>query len=175
MIRVPFWISWAAKSPLSVIRDVPTQTRMLLHVSRCFLIQHSLRIRTQRSAPLGFLHRPYRRFLPFRRLLRGCRGGRFSLEGSRRFLEALAKRTDHTCHVLQYIPKHPRSFTYMGETPMSFGPAHLGYSLLRARLRCQRRIIRCACVSGIPRSCSSSSAGGLRGCLRTQYQSTMSK
>jgi hypothetical protein len=175
MSRMPFLISWGANSPSPAIRDVPTQTRIFIHVSRCLLIQHSRRIRKQRSSLRGFLHRPYRRLLPFRRLLRGCRGGLFSLEGSRRFLEAVAKRTDYACHVLHYMPKHPRSFTCMGETPMSFGPAHLGYSLLRARLRCQRRIIRCACVSGIPRSCSSSSAGGLRGCLRTKYQSTMSK
>jgi len=56
---------------------------------------------------------------------------------------------------------------------MSFEPAHLGYLLLRARLRCQRRIRRCDCVSGIPLSCSSSSAGGLRGCFRTQYHITI--
>src|SRR4029453_6253981 len=37
-----------------------------------FLIQHSLHIRKQPSSPLGFLHRPHRRLLPFRRLLRGC-------------------------------------------------------------------------------------------------------
>ena len=161
------------KESFDCIRNVPTQTRMLIHVSRCFLIQHSLRIRKQHASPLGFLQCPYRRFL-LRRLL-GCRSGMFSLCGSRRGLEALAKRTDYACHVLQYIPKHPRPFTCMVETPIALGPAYVGYSILRARLRFQRRRIRCACVSGIPLSFSSSSAGGLRGCFRTQYQSTMSK
>jgi hypothetical protein len=169
----PFLIGCAVNSPFPAIRDVPSQTRILIHCSRCFLIQHSLHIRKPRSAPLGFLHRSYRRVLPFRRLLHGCRGGMFSLCGSRRFLEALAKRTDHTGHVLQYIPKHPNSFICMVETPMSLGPAHVGYSILRARLRFQRLRRRCACVSGIPLSCSSSSAGGLRGCFRTQYHITI--
>ena len=135
-------------------------------VSRCFLIQYLLRIRKHRSSLRGFFHRQYRRFLPFRRLLRGYRGGMFSLCGSRRCLEALAKRTDHPCHVLHYMPKHPRSFTCMVEAPISLGPATVGYSILRARLRCQRLRIRCACVSGIPLSFSSMSAGVLSGCLR---------
>jgi hypothetical protein len=159
IIRVPFWISWAAKSPLPAIRDVPIQTRMLLHVSRCVLLQHSLRIRTQRSPPLGFLHCPSRQCRPCRRLL-GCRSGIFSLCGSRRGLEVLAKRTDHACHVLPYIPKHPCSFPWKVERPMSLGPAHVGYSIRRSRLCFQRLSIRCACVSGIPLSFSSISAGG---------------
>src|SRR4029453_801917 len=117
MMRVPFSICCAANNPFPAIRDVPTQTRIFIPGSRCFLIQHSLRIRKQRSSPLGFLHRPYRRLLPFRRLLRGCRGGLFSLEGSRRFLEAVAKRTDYAFHVLHYMPKHPRSFPWLFVTP----------------------------------------------------------
>jgi hypothetical protein len=56
---------------------------------------------------------------------------------------------------------------------MSLGPAHVGYLILRARLRFQRLRTRCACVSGIPLSCSSSAAGGLRGCFRTQYHITI--
>jgi hypothetical protein len=118
MMRVPFAIACAANTPLPAIRDVPTQTRMLIPVSRCFLIQHALRIRTQRSSPLGFLHRPYRRFLPFRQLLRGfCRYGRglFPLGGTRRFLKTFANHTDHAGHVLQYTPKHPNSLTIQGE------------------------------------------------------------
>jgi hypothetical protein len=105
MSRMPFLISWEMNSSLHTMRDVPTQTRIFIYVSRCLLIQHSRRIRKQRSSLRGFLHRPSRRLLPFRRLLRGCRGGLFSLEGSRRLLEAVAKRTDYAWHVLHDMPK----------------------------------------------------------------------
>jgi hypothetical protein len=73
------------------------------------------------------------------------------------------------------MPKHPRAFTWMRETPIALGPTHGSYSVLRARLRLQRLSIRCACVSGIPLSCSSSAAGGLSGCCRTQYHKKMSR
>jgi hypothetical protein len=134
LIRVLFLIDCPANSPLPARRDVPILKRMLRRISRGFLIQHALHIRKPCSAPRGFLHRLYRRFLPFRRLLRGCGDRLFCLCGSRGFLEALAKRTDHPCHVLHYIPKHSRSFTWMVETSMSLGPTNVGYAILRARL-----------------------------------------
>jgi hypothetical protein len=134
IIRVPVFIGCATNSAFSARRDVSTQTRMLLRFSRCFLVQPSVHIRKPRSALLGFLHRLSRRCFPFRRLLRGCSDCPFRLCGSRGFLEALAKRTDHTCHVLHDTPKHPRSFTWMGKTPIFLGPTHIGYTIRRARL-----------------------------------------
>ena len=113
---------------------MPTQKQMLIRIPRCFLIQHSLHSRKPRSAQLGLLHRSSRRSLPFRRLLCGCGDCLFCLCESRGFLEALAKRTDHTCHVLQDIPKHPRSFTWRGKTPIFLGPANVGEARLSAQL-----------------------------------------
>jgi Pyridoxamine 5'-phosphate oxidase len=133
-IREPFLIDCPANSPLPARRDVPTPKRMLRRIPRGFLIQHALHIKKPCSAPRAFLHRSSRRSLLLRRLLRGCDDRLFCLCGSRGFLEALAKRTDHTCHVLHYSPKHSRSFTWMVETPISLGPANVSYAILRARL-----------------------------------------